>query len=151
QLEDRQVGDHAAGRHTVRLADGNATGSAAFRKLEAQTTLAGAGRGDDADHLAALARAALQRGLALLHLRIAPDELREAARQRDFEARAQLPEAFEGVHGEWLLRALDREIPERSELHVAIDQTRRVRGDVREAGLGELLHALRQPDRVALC
>ena len=45
--------------------------------------------------------------------------------------------------------ALDLELAQVGEREVALDERRRVLGEVGLAGLGELLHALRQADRVA--
>ncbi len=110
----------------------------------------GAGLGHHAHRLPVPLKATLEGGLQGRHLGDAPDELREPARPRDVEPRAQRSQPLERVHAERLAHALEIELPEGSEREVALDEPRGVRRQIRRTGLGQLFHALRQADGVPL-
>ena len=75
-----------------------------------------------------------------------------AARKRDatLEMGEQRPRPFQLEHLHGGGNALHVHRPERRELEVAADEPRRLSGQARAPGLGELLHPLRQADDVSL-
>jgi len=86
----------------------------------------------------------------LLHLLAPPDKARQAAVGAHLDARAQRPDALQLVDAQGVVHAFHREQPQVAEPEQPLHQPRGVLAQVRLARIGQLLHALRQPDRVAL-
>jgi hypothetical protein len=63
---------------------------------------------------------------------------------------AQRPKPLERVDTKWLTGALERNLPQGAKRNVALDEARGVLREIGAAGLGQLLHALRQTDGVPL-
>jgi hypothetical protein len=118
-------------------------------ELLTQPALADAGRGDDADHLADPGEGSGERRLELGQLVRASDEARESTRPRHVQMSVCSTSAFESEDLEWGARAFHLALAERCELEEPFDRRGGPGGQVRGAGLGQRLHALSQPDRVA--
>ena len=91
-----------------------------------------------------------QRRLERRHLRLPPDEAREAARPGDVEPRAQRPTPSSSKTRSGSRDALDRERPEVAQAEEPADESGSVLREVHRARLGELLHARGEPDGVPL-
>jgi hypothetical protein len=138
-------------RQRLPLVHLDAGSAAALHELEAEPALAGARLRNQPDDLA-VARARLrQRVFQGAELPIAPHESGEAARARHVEARAAGAGPQELEHLNRLARSFHLEGAEVVELEVALEQRRAGAGHVDRVGRCERLHALREPDRVALC
>ena len=109
-LEHGAQRDGAAVGEPVRLQHLEALRAAALDELVAEAALARARLRHDADHLAAPRGGALEGGVELGALGVAPDEAREAACKRAVEARALLARAFEAEDVDGRFAALDLEL-----------------------------------------
>src|SRR5204862_1824274 len=77
------------------------------------------------------------------------DETREPTSLGDVQPSTGLPNSGELIYVDRMAHALDLELTELLEREVALDKRRRVPRHVGLTRLGELLHPLREPDRVA--
>ncbi|MCX5738622.1 MAG: hypothetical protein NTZ61_09035, partial [Proteobacteria bacterium] len=149
-LEQRQIRNRLAVRRAVGLVHADTARAAALDEFEAEPALAGAGVGHDAHHLPVAGDRRFERSIEARHLALAADELREAARPRRIESRAQRADALQFVDAQRHGDALQIEVAEIAESEVALDQARGVRRHVAAVGRGQLLHALCESDRVSL-
>ena len=133
----------------VRLVDGDLPRATALGELVAEAALAGSCIGDHADDLRVPRDRLLERRLERGHLALAADELGEAARVGDVEAGPHPPDALELEDVQQVVQPLDAGFAQIAELEVAGHELGRVPGEERLPGIGHLLHALREPDRVA--
>ena len=150
ELHPRQEGDVLPVRDRVGLDDADAAGAASFGELVAEPALAHPGLGHDGDRLPAAPERALEGRLERGHLDRASDEAREAARAGDVEAGPQPARTLQLVEPQRLARALHARRPEVAQGEEPRDQLRGALGQEGPAGLGQLLHPLREPHRVAL-
>src|SRR5262249_48745837 len=135
---------------TVRFGDRHPLGAPVFDDLQAEAALPDTGWPDDPDHLAVTRNGPTERRFQPRDLVATADEAREAMRPRRLNASAdgpRLPER-EGAHGG--AHALDADPADLSQLEEARHQRGRVPRQEDFAGLGDLLRARRQPDRMAL-
>ena len=136
------VGDPAADR------DVEASLATPLRELVAETTLPDAGLGHDSDRPASVL--GVPQGLVeQLELPLATEERRQAASGRRLQAGASGGRRHEREGSYRLREALDLELAELVELEEALDQYCGLRRQIGTPGLGEGLHARRQPHRVA--
>src|SRR5207245_11751706 len=135
----------------VRLA-GDVVHRCAFRplalgELVAEAALADAGLAHDPDHLPLAGERPLQGALEDSQLLVATDEAREATPALDVEPSTGCADAGRLVHAQRTACAPDLELAQIGEREVALDQRRRVLGEVDAVGGGELLPALREAYR----
>ena len=128
-----------------------ARGSA--RRTRGRAGSCGARVGHHADHLPVTGDRRFERAIERRHLAIAPDELREAARTRRVEPRAQRADALQLMDAQRRGDSLQLEVAEIAKLEVAFDQPRGMRGQVGRVSGGCLFHALREarPSALARC
>ncbi len=137
-------------RRRVSFREADAARPAALGELVAEPALPDAGISRHPDDLARACEGAGERRLERLHLLVAADETREATRPGGFEAGADRSEPLELVDQYRLTDAFQLEPPEVAEPEEPRDEGRGVLGQVDPLGPGELLHALGEPDGVAL-
>ena len=118
-------------------------------ELLAEAALPDAGLAHDPHHLRLPRQRALEGGLEAPNLIVAPDEPGEAACSRSPRTSGCTPGAGELVHAQRPARALHLELAEVGERQVVLDEPRRVLCQVDPVGRRELLHPLREADRVA--
>jgi hypothetical protein len=150
QLQDRKQRDGLPMRDRARDAHPHPARPAALGEFQAEPALAGARLGHHTHDLALTGEGTRERGLERGQLVGPSHEAREPARARDVEARADRATAFEHRDPQRDREPLDREGPELAQLEPARDEPC---GRLRHAGrpgLGQLLHALRDPDHRAL-
>ena len=149
-LQDRHERDRLAVRLGLRLEDLDPLAAAALGELVAEPALADPGFGDDRRPRRPRRRSARSSAsLERRHLRGAADEAGEAALAGEVEPRARGADAGQLEDPDRPARALDLELAEVLEVEEAAGERRGVLGHVGLAGLGQRLHPLRQPDRVA--
>ncbi len=150
QLQSREKRDHAAVRDCVGLANHHPARPATFGELVAESALADAGLGDDANHARIAGGSTGQRRLQLLHLRHPPHEPREAAQAGGVEACAERTDAFELIDAYRLGNALHLQQAEITKAKEAAGQLGNIFGHVDAPGLGDLLHARGETHRLSL-
>jgi hypothetical protein len=148
ELHPREQRDRLPVRHAMSRNDADAPGAATLAELVAEPALADARLADEADDLPLAGERALEALLEHRHLSCPSDETREAAHPGDVEPRAELATALELEETERLAQPLHVRRSEIAEAQVSPDELRGVLGQERPPRLGELLHPLRQPDRV---
>ena len=122
--------------------------SPALQELVAEPALPDPGLAHDPDHLPVAGERPLAGPLQRAQLVLAADEAREAARPRGVEPSPPRAEAGELMHAQRPAHALDLQLAEVPQGHLAGHERRRALGEVDRARGGELLHPLRQPHRV---
>ena len=106
----------------ARVVDGSAFRPPALRELVAEAALADARLADDPDHLRLPFLGLLEGVFEDLHLLVAADEPREAARLGDVEAAASRADPGQLVDPQRAARALDLELAEIGERQVALHE-----------------------------
>src|SRR3954451_24719560 len=117
----------------------------------AEAALADARLAHDADHLRLTCPRACESLLEGLDLLRASHEPRETARSRYVEPPACGADPLQLVHVQRVAGALHLELAEVIEYEVALHDRGRAAGQIRLAGLRELLHPLSQAHRVPHC
>ena len=137
-------------RLRLRLEDLDAAVAAALGELVAEAALADARLGDDADHGALAGARPSPAPASSAAISSSRPTKREKPRSRERSSRERAaPTPASSKTRDRPARALDLELAQVLELEEAVRQLGRGLGQVGLAGLGQRLHALREPDRVA--
>ena len=127
---------------------GDASLAAPFRELMAEAAFADTGLADDSGQLATSPRkAGVERALQRAQLLFAADQAGQAAFAGDVEGPEGFADRLE-LEDLDIAGALDLAPHRLSELEVALSERRARRAEADLAGPGELLHPLREPDRM---
>ena len=118
-------------------------------ELVVEARLPDARLADDRDELPAPATDLVPGAAELIHLSVTTDEARQPPPRRGFEAAAGRARSRQLEHLDRLADPLDRDRPERGDMHHALGQVQGAGGEPDAAGRRELLHACRQVRGVA--